>query len=192
MFGQDNELARGLLERDLLESEEAIAEQDLVTQESQEGWQLIRSQLQEDVGSAVARVDFDDFFQKIVALTDEQEQEQPVQAVAPAAPQSPSWWASLRQLFQTYPGIPFAAVASAFALALFFGLPMLDPGPDANDCVVDNVASSKTAQVAVLQTENQATGQRMTLIVVNEPPDADDPQDPPTPHARPKNHKDKP
>jgi hypothetical protein len=53
---------------------------------------------------------------------------------------------------------------------LVLAIPVLDPGPDPNDCIVDEAIGGKNGQVAVLQTQNRATGKRMTVIVVDETP----------------------
>jgi hypothetical protein len=53
---------------------------------------------------------------------------------------------------------------------MIFAVPLSNQDSNNNeDFVVDQIISKDTAQVAILQTENQFTGRTMSVIVVNEP-----------------------
>lgn len=78
------------------------------------------------------------------------------------------WWKAVLGWFQAHPSLS-VAFAGATVVLVIFAVPMLDPGPNANDCVVDNVVGRKKDTVAVLQSNNQS-GQPMTVIIVENPP----------------------
>lgn len=106
------------------------------------------------------------------------------------------WWKALFGWFQAHPSMS-VALAGATVVLVIFAVPRLDPGPTANDCVVDNVVSRKKDTVAVLQSNNQA-GQPMTVIIVENPPpspaeiEAGSPTPKPSKKAAPKKAKKEP
>lgn len=164
------------LDRELLEEEQHELESHLATcaacrlffEQANEEQSILREHLQTHVETALSQVNFDLMYTQLTARL--QEENTLTSAKSPAASTaSASWFERLRSLFQAHPSIPFA-MASAFVVAIVFSIPFFDPGPDANDCVVDKMISSNTSEIAILQTQNQLTGQRMTVIVVNEPP----------------------
>ena len=157
---------------------EAQLENDPQLQEAvaqlQEESGLLRHHLREEVNVATDLVDFDQFYAQLSSQIEAQTSFEP--SIPVQEESTTSLFAQWFGWFQSHPGISLA-FASAVAVAVIFSLPFLDPGPDANDCIVEKVTSDKASQVAVLQTKNSATGQRMTVIVVNEPPKKDKDKD---------------
>ena len=181
--GELSPVERSAVEAHLAEHREA---QQLLEQQRQMR-QWIRQSVTQKAEEAAANVDFDRLTQRImqgiqkpvVALAKE---EAPIAVpVAPwkATPTTqeeprPSLWDSVILWLRAHPVMSVAAGSFAVVL-LVVAVPFwMDPGPAPNDCVVDEAAGSKRSQVAVLQTQNKATGQEMTVIVVDEPDPLDD------------------
>lgn len=83
--------------------------------------------------------------------------------------ETPGWMDRFVQVLVAYRTAWITALCVVGVL-LVLAIPVLDPGPDPNDCIVDEAIGGKNGQVAVLQTQNRATGKRMTVIVVDETP----------------------
>lgn len=156
--------------------------------------QWIRQTVAQKTEEAVASVDFDRLTQRIMQgiqkpVAASIREEAPI--AIPAAPWvvatpaqeelRPSLWETVMSWFRAHPVMSVAAGSFAVVLLVVTVPFLMDPGPAPNDCVVDEAAGSKRSQVAVLQAQNKATGQEMTVIVVNEPESTGDDQDPETP-----------
>jgi len=175
------------------EFETYLASSDSLDKMKEQGLQelnIIQHHLKSHVEDVTDSINFDSFYAKLSSKIERQEKTQTTYIDEGVSEVAESLMTKLRRLFASHPSIPFAC-ASAVIVALVFALPFLDPGPAPNDCVVDKVTSSKSSQVAVLQTKTQKTGQRMTVIVINEPFETLPPVKTKTPKEKSDKHSDK-
>ncbi|MCB9638710.1 MAG: hypothetical protein H6727_07365 [Myxococcales bacterium] len=180
--GELSQLERQQFEAYLSEHEEV--QEDLVFHRRIQ--QATRQSLQTQAEDVMASIDFDSFTQRIMQSVQEPVVSAAKEETPIAVPAEPAWttqpreeirpslWETMVMWLRAHPMMSVAAGSFA-AVMLVIATPLLmDPGPAPNDCVVDEAAGSKSAQVAVLQAQNK-DGQQMTVIVVDGPePGAED------------------
>lgn len=156
---------------------------------------LIQDALRARADEAMASIDWDQFSNRVMEQVALEEAPCPVQPslhhVEDEAGTS-GWMSRLRNMMQwvrLHPGLSLSCVAMAGVL-MIVSFTFMDPGPNPDNTVlVEKISNIKTAQVAVMQSKNKATGKNMTIIVVNEPI-FDDNSASPTNKRRPHSNKD--
>ncbi len=136
---------------------------------------LMQDALRARTEEAMASIDWDQFSTRVMEQVAREEAPCPVQANlrnVEVEETSTGWITRLRNWMQwvrLHPGLSLSCVAMAGVL-MIVSFTFMDPGPNPDNTVlVEKISNIKTAQVAVMQSKNKATGKNMTIIVVNEP-----------------------